>query len=104
MSTNNPLLRPTRLSSLIEVEVTDDSASAEKRVHGLHKLSDDPLKALEELVEKMEGLEANVSNHCETETRSDQDEVAKALFEMQQRLEYFQRQSAVLKRLMAKLH
>lgn len=104
MSTNNPLLRPSRLSSLIEVEVTDDVASTHKRVHGLHKLSDDPLKALEELVEKMESLEANTSNQSKTQTRSDQDAVAKALFEMQRQLDYFQRQSAVLKRLMAKLH
>jgi hypothetical protein len=104
MSTNNPLVRPSRLSSLIEVEVTDAITPKDKRVHGLHKLSDDPLKALEELVEKMDSLEANAPNRTEIENRADQDEVAKALFEMQQRLEYFQRQSAVLKRLMSKIH
>jgi hypothetical protein len=104
MSTNNPLVRPSRLSSLIEVEVTDANTPKDKRVHGLHKLSDDPLKALEELVEKMDSLEANAPSRTEIENRTDQDEVAKALFEMQQRLEYFQRQSAVLKRLMSKMH
>ena len=104
MSSNNPLLRPSRLASLIEVEVTNGTTSTEKRLHGLHNLSDDPLKALEELVEKMEVLEANAPHRTVNENRVDQDAVAKAMFEMQRRLEYFQRQSAVLKRLMSKLH
>lgn len=104
MSTHNPLLRPSRLSSLIEVEVSDALDPTEKHVHGLHGLSDDPLKALEELAEKMEAIEAKGPSPDADINQTDKDEAAKALFEMQQRLEYFQRQSAVLKRLMSKLN
>jgi hypothetical protein len=104
MSKNDLLSSSPRLANLIEVEVYDASDPTETHIHGLHGLSDDPLKALEELAEKMEQLELTANRPLSTSSTRERDEAAKAISEMQKRLEHFQRQSAVLKRLLNKLH
>ena len=103
MSVDKLVSRRSQLLSAIEVEVSSEKNPKEVHVHGLHGLNDgDPLKALEELADKMDKLEVNPT--AGPSSKVDRDEAAKAIFEMQQQLERFQRQSAILKRLLNKLH
>jgi hypothetical protein len=103
MSFDKLISKKSRLLSAIEVEVSSPDRPQETHIHGLHGLHDgDPLKALEELADKMDKLEAQAPTDSTNNVA--RDEPAKAIFEMQKQLERFQRQSAVLKRLINKLH
>jgi hypothetical protein len=103
MSFDKLISKRSRLLGAIEVEVSSAEKPEEIHIHGLHGLQDsDPLKALEELADKMEKLE--LQSPCESTNSEASDDVVKAISEMQKQLERFQRQSAVLKRLLNKLH
>ena len=94
----------TRLTHLIEVEVSDPSDPGATHLHNLHGLVNDPLKALEELAEKIEQLECEASGSDTALDRTNHEHAAKAISEMQHQMQRFQRQAAVLKRLTNKLH
>lgn len=87
----------------IEVEVIREPQAPFQDDRSPTTYEANPLRALEELVERMEELERECDG-SDSERSADEDESRRSISEMQRHLEQFQRQSAVLKRLLVKLH
>lgn len=95
--------RPSRLIDQVEVEVIREPRSPSDHNPEPVTHEANPLRALEELVERLEHLERAVSPEPGADDSS-REPSCEAMLDMQRHLEQFQRQSAVLKRLLVKLH
>ena len=92
-----------RLIDQIEVEVIREprAPGEEESVSATYEAN--PLRALKELVERMENLERDVGTQLQDDD-SARTASSQAILDMQRHLEQFQRQSSILKRLLMKLH
>lgn len=103
MSTPEDCDKRSRLIDQIEVEVIREPQAPFQEDRAPTTYEANPLRALEELVERMEELEEKTGAR-ELSNDELEDESRRSITEMQRHLEQFQRQSAVLKRLLLKLH
>jgi len=97
--------KSSRLKSLIEIEIIRDNGSAIIS-HFRQESKDedaDPLAPLDELVKRMQELEAQ-SPQIQGVSDENRAEALNALSEMQRNLEQFRKQNAILKRLLNKYH
>ena len=100
-----PSDRGSRLKNLIEVEITrEDGAAVISHIRPeKHDDDGDPLAPLDELVKKMQELEAH-SPQIQEIPDENRDEALGAISEMQRNLDQFRKQNAILKRLLTKYH
>lgn len=92
-----------RLIDQVEVEIVRDPHQPGGHDPAPTTHEANPLRALEEIVERLERLEEAMSVEPEAEPAA-RDSSCEAILDMQRHLEQFQRQSSVLKRLLMKLH
>lgn len=103
MSSQENSSKQPRLVDQIEIEVIRDPLTQPQGHQTPTSYEANPLHALEEIVERLEELERNAEG-SETIDRNTSDQQRTALSDMERHLEQFQKQSAILKRVLMKLH
>jgi len=103
MSSPEDTQKPLKLVDQIEIEVIREPLSRDGEVRTPTTYEANPLQALEEIVERLEELERNTDSLGD-EFCSTSHQERSALSDMERHLEQFQKQSAILKRVLLKLH
>jgi hypothetical protein len=96
--------KTTRLRDCIEIEISRPEGRAViSHLRPEKHENEDPLAPLDELVKRMEELEAT-SPEMHSVSEENREQALEALSEMQRNLEQFKKQNAILKRLLTKYH